>query len=189
MHPNPLGGLSAPTATNAPKLIVPLGPASVEVPLSGWQRVLAKLRGQPLEDQIRFLPQHAHLRLMRPDEGTAEFSFAIVNFSRRELTLERVICDQWLWQNQVMPELPVSCRRLGSRIARRSMMSVSLAMQLSSGAGRRLLESIRPACNPLSTPDARMTVICNVFAREVSEPMRMHLEFPIAEVSVHTSQV
>ena len=159
-------------------LTVGVDPIRVKVTLPTWQRIRNWLAREDPIERIKVLPNFARIQIDRPDEGTAELSFWLVNFSKRTVIPERLDLSQWSWLSHSLPDLPLTTRGLGTVVGRRSLASLHVAIQLNAAAIRRIREASPADVGAAIGGNWGFNVFGLLFLQNLKRPIQCELQVP-----------
>ncbi|MGH2608057.1 MAG: hypothetical protein ACRDHF_03120, partial [Tepidiformaceae bacterium] len=121
----------------------------------------------------------------RPDEGSADVSLWLANFSKRTLVPDRFELDSWSWLNHTLPDLPVVVRGLAVPVAARSMASLQLVIQLNAAAIRRIVEASPARADHAIGVDWGFNLSGTLFFRGLKRPFGCALQIPNPQVQFY----
>lgn len=160
-------------------------PIKLNVPLPPWHRIRNALRREDPLTRIHVAPNVARLFVDRPDEGSAEVSLWLANFSKRTLVPDRFELDSWSWLSHVLPDLPVVVRGLAIPVPARSMASLQLAVQLNAAAIRRIVEASPARAGQAIGVNWGFHLDGTLFFRSLKRPFGCTLQIPSPQVQFY----
>jgi len=164
-----------------------LGPLNVkfDFSFSWWGKLKNLILGpDPLEAVYLFLNQ-SNIRIDKPDEGEILFYLSLVNASRKEVVVDKLIINFWQCSSSVMPDISPNFYGSGTTIKRYGHSNITVKFTLNSSMIRRIKEASTPASNLFSSPGIHIKANGQLFLKETMKPIGFDIYSPCPQSYVY----
>jgi len=149
-------------------------------------RLMGWFRRHALDDSVRVVHANMEVFVGESDSGNLTIYFSVVSFWHREVSLESVQFHSISFNHSVLSDVSQVSGTGGTVLPPRSVSRPFVHVPLRAPDIRKLMQAIRPAANPLSTPDADSTlygaIVCHDRRTKATirfgiEPVRSRIVF------------
>jgi hypothetical protein len=142
-------------------------------------------RGRDPARHVTVLPADAEFRIDSAAGGEAAIRLHLVNFSRRDLTIDRFDLDQWTLLSYLLPDTAPVGKGLGATLPKRRVGSLQVTLPLNSAVTAAIkeatdLRTVDPLCGNMA-----LHITGRIQLKETTTPVHASLDWQRVKFCVY----